>query len=111
METLFRKTDCLIYVVDSNDRDLIEEAKDEFIKTIQEEELKDSAILIYANKQDLNGCLTIDQITEKFGMKQLERKEWKVQGVSTDGKGIKDGMDWISSIFKDRMEFTNDFEE
>ena len=44
-------------------------------------------------------------------MKQLERKEWKVQGVSTNGKGIKDGMDWISSIFKDRMEFTNDFEE
>lgn len=43
----------LIYVVDSNDNDRIAEAKDELMRLLAEEELKDAVILVFANKQVL----------------------------------------------------------
>ena len=53
----YQNTDGLIFVVDSNDRDRIEDAAEELKKMLAEEELKDCAVLVMANKQDLNGAL------------------------------------------------------
>ena len=38
-------------MVDSNDRERIGEARDELMRMLGEEELKDATILIFANKQ------------------------------------------------------------
>ncbi|CAJ1402862.1 unnamed protein product [Effrenium voratum] len=46
-------TDGLIYVVDSLDRDRIQDAKEELEKILAEKEMKDAALLVLANKQDL----------------------------------------------------------
>ena len=55
----YANTDALIFVVDSNDRERISEASEEFHRAIQEEEMsRDANILVLANKQDLpNGRL------------------------------------------------------
>jgi GTPase SAR1 family protein len=37
-------------VVDSNDRDRIDDAREELHKMINDEELKDAVVLVYANK-------------------------------------------------------------
>ena len=48
-------TQGLIFVVDSNDPDRIEEAKIELTRIIQDREMKDALLLVFANKQDLDG--------------------------------------------------------
>ena len=41
----------LIFVVDSNDRERATEAKDELMRMLQEDELRDAILLVFANKQ------------------------------------------------------------
>ena len=41
----------LIFVVDSNDRERIGEAKEELTRMINEDELRDAVLLVFANKQ------------------------------------------------------------
>ncbi len=45
-------TQGLIFVVDSADIDRLDEARQELHKIISDREMKDSAILVFANKQD-----------------------------------------------------------
>lgn len=48
-------TQGLIFVVDSQDKDRIDEAKQELHKIISDREMKDCLLLVFANKQDLPG--------------------------------------------------------
>ena len=45
----------LIFVIDSNDRDRMDEAKNELQRIIQDREMKDALLLVFANKQDIRG--------------------------------------------------------
>lgn len=51
----FSGTQGLIFVIDSNDRDRIDEARQELHRIIQDREMKDCLLLVFANKQDLQG--------------------------------------------------------
>ena len=95
----YQNTDGLIFVVDSNDRDRIEDAAEELKKMLAEEELKESVVLVMANKQDLSGALSPNEVTEKMGMGQLKGRQWLVQGTSaTTGQGLKEGLDWMAGV-------------
>ena len=41
----------LIFVVDSNDRERVGEAKEELNRMLNEDELRDAILLVFANKQ------------------------------------------------------------
>lgn len=47
----FQNTQGLIFVVDSNDRERIGEAREELNRMLTEDELRDAVLLIFANKQ------------------------------------------------------------
>lgn len=48
----------LIFVVDSNDRERVGEAKEELMRMLAEDELRDAVLLVFANKQvSLCRCL------------------------------------------------------
>jgi len=56
----------LIFVVDSNDRERVQEAKDELSRMLGEDELRDAKLLVFANKQAgalLIGCMMVCKIT------------------------------------------------
>ena len=100
----YENTDGIIFVVDSNDRDRIEDAAEELKKMLAEEELKDCHILVMANKQDLNGALFPQEVTEKLGMGQLKGRTWLVQGTSAlTGQGINEGLDWMASLYSKKI--------
>ena len=66
---------------------------------LAEEELKDCAVLVMANKQDLNGALAPNDVTKQLGMGDLKGRTWLVQGTSaTTGQGLKEGLDWMASV-------------
>ena len=50
----FQNTQGLIFVVDSNDRERIGEARDELMRMLAEDELREAVLLIFANKQVCN---------------------------------------------------------
>lgn len=49
----FQNTQGIIFVVDSNDRDRVTEAREELQRMLNEDELRDALLLVFANKQDL----------------------------------------------------------
>ena len=49
----FNNTDGLIYVVDSLDRERIKKARAEFNQIIEDPLMRNSALLVFANKQDM----------------------------------------------------------
>lgn len=55
----FQNTQGIIFVVDSNDRDRIGEAREELQRMLNEDELRDAILLVFANKQDLPVCAAV----------------------------------------------------
>ena len=72
----FENTQGLIFVVDSNDKDRIAEAKDELTKMLNEKELRDAVLLVFANKQDLPKAMNAAEITDKLGLQHLKLRHW-----------------------------------
>nr|XP_043639949.1 ADP-ribosylation factor-like [Erigeron canadensis] len=72
----FQNTKGLIYVVDSNDRDRIDEARDELHKMLKEDQIKDAELLVFANKQDLPNAMNSAEITDKLGLHSLQHRNW-----------------------------------
>nr|CAB3222738.1 ADP-ribosylation factor 3 [Phallusia mammillata] len=94
-------TQGLIFVVDCSDEDRIEEAKDELHRIINDREMRDAVLLVFANKQDLPNALTPSQITHKLGLHGMTNHQWKVQpSCATTGDGLGEGMSWLHSLQK-----------
>ena len=49
----YQNTNAIIYVVDSCDVDRMGISRQELVAMLEEEELKDAALMVFANKQDL----------------------------------------------------------
>ncbi|KAL6779917.1 CGL49 [Auxenochlorella protothecoides x Auxenochlorella symbiontica] len=97
----FNNTDALIYVVDCCDRERIGRASAEFKQIIDDPLMRHSAILVFANKQDLPGALTPAETCEAMGLPALKGRKWHVQGaISTRGEGLYEGLDWLSGVLK-----------
>jgi small GTP-binding protein len=95
----YQNTDGLIFVVDSNDKDRVDDAAEELNKMLNEEELKDCVVLVMANKQDLSGAMSPNEVTEKLGMFRIKGRQWLVQGTSaTNGQGLKEGLEWMAGV-------------
>ncbi|XP_070686371.1 ADP-ribosylation factor 4-like [Pempheris klunzingeri] len=93
----FQNTQGLIFVVDSNDRERVAESSEELSKMLMEDELKDAALLVFANKQDLPNALSVSELTDKLGLYSLHNKTWHIQSTcATDGTGLYEGLDWLS---------------
>lgn len=97
----FQNTQGIIFVVDSNDRDRISEAKEELQQMLKEDELKKSILLIFANKQDLPNAMNAAELTEKLELHKIEQRTWFIQSAcATSGDGLFEGLDWLSNIPK-----------
>ena len=89
-------TQALIFVVDCADTDRIEEAKMELHRIINDREMKDAIILIYANKQDLPSAMKPHEVQQKLGLTLLRDRNWYVQpSCATTGDGLADGLQWL----------------
>jgi ADP-ribosylation factor protein 1 len=74
-------------VVDSNDRERIGEARDELQSMLNEDELRNAVLLIFANKQDLPNAMNAGEITDKLGLRSLRNRQWYIQTTcATSGK-------------------------
>lgn len=108
--------------MDCADRDRIDEAKQELHRIINDREMRDAIILIFANKQDLTNGLYFNtfsifnlplfnifyflamkphEIQEKLGLTRIRDRNWYVQpSCATTGDGLHEGLAWLTSNFK-----------
>jgi len=94
----YQNTQGIIFVVDSNDRDRIDSAKDELARMLAEDELRDAVLLVFANKQDLPNAMKVQEVTERLGLNKLRNRQWYIQGASAPtGDGLYEGLDWLSN--------------
>lgn len=94
----YQNTQGLIFVVDSNDRDRITEARDELMKMLQEDEMRDAILLVFCNKQDLPNAMSAAEVTEKLQLNTLRNRQWYIQSTcATSGDGLFEGFDWLTA--------------
>merc|ERR1712193_466741 len=87
----------LIFVIDSSDRDRIEDAREEMSKMLADEEMKDAVLLVFANKQDLPNAMTTAEVSEKLSLQSVRDRPWFIQAAcATTGDGLYEGLDWLS---------------
>ncbi|PIK41908.1 putative ADP-ribosylation factor 1-like [Apostichopus japonicus] len=97
----FQNTQGLIFVIDSNDKERANEAREELNRMLQEDELRNAHLLVFANKQDLPNALNAADITEKLGLHKLSNRNWYIQATcATSGDGLYEGLDWLSNQLK-----------
>ena len=63
---------------------------------LNEDELRDAKLLVYANKQDLPKAMSTTEMTEKLGLTKLRDRQWYIQATcATTGDGLYEGLDWL----------------
>lgn len=92
----YQNTQGIIFVVDSNDRERAEDAREELHRMLNEPELSDAVLLVFANKQDLPKAMKPADVAEKLGLSALRTRVWHIQGCcATTGDGLYEGLDWL----------------
>jgi len=102
----YKDTDAVIFVVDSNDRERIDNesgmyesmpASEELHSMLQDDELRNAVLLVLANKQDLPNAMSVNEVTERLSLNSLRNRQWYIQGsCATSGDGVYQGLDWLS---------------
>jgi len=92
----FQNTDAMIFVIDSSDRERIEEAREELYKCMEDEMMKSVPLLVYANKADMPKAMQAKEVVGALGLEKM-RRDWHVQeSVAVKGDGLYEGLDWLA---------------
>ena len=99
----FENCDGIIYVVDSSDSSRMREAREELEGVLGDDRVRDSSLLVFANKQDMPDALNPTEVTEKLGLTQYRNRDWFIQSTcAVNGEGIVDGLEWLATSLKNK---------
>lgn len=88
-------------MVDSCDSERMQIAKRELMNIIEEDELRNAVVCVFANKQDMPEALATAEIAEALGLSSIVDKKWTIIATSAlRGDGLKEGFEWISESIK-----------
>lgn len=92
----FEGTDGLVFVLDCSDRMRMELVRQELFKLLQQERLAGASLLIFANKQDVDGALSGDDISQALDLQDMKGRHWRIVPCSAvTEEGLALGMEWI----------------
>ncbi len=98
-----QNNDALIFIVDSSDRERFAEAREELWGLLEKDELRNTVLLVYANKQDMPGAANSAQVTEAMDLFKLQDRRWYVQACcATTGDGLVEGLKWVADTVKEK---------
>ncbi|KZW03909.1 ARF/SAR superfamily [Exidia glandulosa HHB12029] len=100
----FPNTAAIIYVIDASDHDRLQTSRSELLTMLSddEEELRGVPLLVFANKQDVDGALKPGEISDALGLAGGETgREWSVRGsCAIKGDGLEEGLDWLVNVIQ-----------
>ncbi|XP_031501165.1 uncharacterized protein LOC116264867 [Nymphaea colorata] len=95
-EKYFEEAHAIIYVIDAACQQRFEDSKSALEKVLRHEDLQGAPLLILANKQDIDGAVSADELARYLDLKELDERPYLFEAVSAyDGMGIKDAIDWL----------------
>ena len=99
----------MIFVVDSTDIDRFPTVAEELAGILNEEaELKDAALLVFANKQDSPHAITPAELSNRLNLTHLKNRNWSIRGSSAlKGEGLTEGLDWLVNIINEKHGVVN----
>ena len=106
----FEQTDGIIWVVDSVDQWRLEECKNQLHDLLGQEKLAGASLLVFANKQDLGGALSYEEIAKALNLngEEMAGHHWNITGCSAvTGKGLEEGFDWVVNDIASRIFMMN----
>ena len=93
----FGQTDGVVFVLDSNDRDRFELAKEELHTLMSHKELNDKPFLILANKQDLPNAASKSEVIGLLGLDNVTWLPWYVVECSAiKNEKARVGFEWLA---------------
>ncbi|XP_037644622.1 ADP-ribosylation factor-like protein 14 [Sebastes umbrosus] len=92
----------VVFVVDSSGQERLEEARRELEKTLRSEQLRGRPLVLIANKQDVNGALTVTEIKDKLNLKKIcSGRDWFIQPCSAStGVGVEEAFRRVVHMVK-----------
>jgi ADP-ribosylation factor 1/2 len=100
----YQNTDALIFVIDSNDIERLDEAKETLHTLLSDDLLRGVPVLIYCNKQDLPRAVSVPEIIRRIEIGSCIDHKWLVQGCSAIGdngdNGLIGGLEWLNKVLK-----------
>ena len=100
----FEKTDGLIWVIDSSDVERLENCKNELHDMLKQEKLRGASLLIFYNKSDIKGSVSLEEISSFLELEKIHSRNWAIMPSSgISGSGLKQGITWIVSDISERI--------
>ena len=103
----FESTDGIIWVVDSADQVRLEQCREALLDLLNQERLAGATLLIFANKQDIAGAFTSQQIAKTLQLETHEsfrKRHWAIHSCSAvTGEGLVSGIDWMVEDIAQRV--------
>ncbi|XP_046374946.1 ADP-ribosylation factor-like protein 5B [Haliotis rubra] len=101
--TYYTNTEFIIIVIDSTDRERLSLTKEELTKMMHHEDLRKTSVLVFANKQDIKGCMSAAEISQQLSLTSIKDHVWHIQGCcALTGEGLYQGLEWITNHLKKR---------
>lgn len=92
----YPSTDAVVFVVDSSARERFGVAKKELHSILAADELAQACILVFANKQDVRGAASPEELTMALELGSVTTRSWTLQPCSAlKSEGVQEGMAWI----------------
>ncbi|KAJ7666500.1 GTP-binding protein [Mycena rosella] len=103
----FEQTDALVWVVDSGDRMRMKDCKEELHTLLLEDRLAGASLLVFANKQDLQGSMTDVEIRDALDLRSIKSHHWKIWSCSAvTGENLVTGLDWVVADVAGRLYYS-----
>lgn len=101
-KSFHQDTAAVVFVVDSSDTQRLDEARRELENTLRSDQLRGRPLVVFTNKQDVNGALTVTDITERFNLRKIcSDRNWFVQPCSAStGFGVEEGFQRVAQMLK-----------
>ena len=98
----YENTQGIVYVVDWNDHERLDDSKEELYRILANDHLKDAWFLILANKQDVPDSISPEELIKRFDLYNLKDRDLHIQGIwAVTGDGLYEGFNWLSRNIKE----------
>ncbi|KJE91353.1 ADP-ribosylation factor [Capsaspora owczarzaki ATCC 30864] len=100
----FESTDGIVWVIDSADPRRFEDCKRELHALLQEERLAGASLLVFANKQDIAGASSLEEISQALALSGIASHHHSLQRCSAvTGEHLLEGIEWIVQDIASRV--------
>lgn len=101
----FEATDGIVWVVDAADTRRLDDCAAALKVILAAEKLAGASLLVVANKTDLPGALSADEIADRLKLKDIiTNRHWSIKPSSAvTGDGLVDAVDWMVSDVASRI--------